>query len=137
MISAVKLLTEKYNPLVKILCSILVGTVGTILVIGFLSTFLRIFTLAKLTPFVIALNGLIAGYYLLEKTRDTLRRKHVVALIVAAAYVLFASMILKIFFLYRVGEYVLIIDNLGIYLILGIICTQLGAILAIKYLKIS
>ena len=67
--STVKLLTDRHNRLVKTLSSILVGTAGTILVIGFLSTFLHRFTVVKLTPLIIALNGFITGYYLLDKTR--------------------------------------------------------------------
>jgi hypothetical protein len=70
MKSAVKLLAERYNKLINISYSILVGVVGTFLIVGFLSAFLRIFEVARLTPLVIALNGLIAGYCLLEKTRD-------------------------------------------------------------------
>ena len=115
----------------------LIGIVGTILIVGFLSTFLHIFKVAKLTPFVIALNGLMAGYYLVDKTRDELRHKHLTALIVAALYVLFIFAILNVFFLYWVGEYILTFYQLLIYLVVGVVCTELGVLLAIKYFKLN
>ncbi|UCG11051.1 MAG: hypothetical protein JSU72_10805 [Deltaproteobacteria bacterium] len=137
MTSAVKLLPEKYNILIKISYSILVGVVGTTLIVGFLSTFLHIFKVARLTPLVIALNGLIAGYYLLDKTKDELRHKHATALIVAVVYVLFTFAILNVFFLYWVGEYILTFYQLFMYLIVGVACTELGILLAIKYFKLN
>ena len=137
MASTVKLLTATGNVPVKILHSILVGIVGTILVVGFLSTFLHVFTVAKLTPFVIALNSLITGYYLIDKTRDQLQRKQATVLIVAASYVLLSFVIINMFFLYSVGGHIFTIYHLAVYLIAGIVCTELGSMLAIKYFRLN
>jgi hypothetical protein len=137
MTSTVKLLTDKYNLHIKVLYSILIGIVGTILLVGFLSTFLHLFTVIKLIPFVVGLNGLITGFYLLDKTKDELRHRHIAILMVSVIFVLVTFVVLDIFLLYRVGEYILTIWNLIVYLIVGIFCTELGATLAIKYLKLS
>jgi hypothetical protein len=137
MASTVKLLTDICNVPVKILHSIFVGIVGTILVVGFLSTFLHVFTVAKLTPFVIALNSLITGYYLIDKTRDQLQRKQTTVLIVAASYVLLTFVIINMFFLYSAGGHLFPIYHLAGYLIVGIVCTELGSMLAIKYFRLN
>jgi cytochrome bd-type quinol oxidase subunit 2 len=111
------------------------GIVGTILLVGFLSTLLHLFTVVKLIPYLVGLNGLIIGFYLLEKTKDELRHKHVALLVISMIFVSVIFVVLNIFFLYEVGEYVLTIRNLIFYLIIAIFCTEFGALLAIKYIK--
>lgn len=55
----------------------------------------------------------------------------------AAVHVLFIFAILNLFFQYWVGEYILTVYQLFTYLIVGILCTELGAILAIKHFKLT
>lgn len=121
----------------KIVTSILIGVFGTILVTLFLTTFIPIYHVVKYIPWIIAFNNLITGYSLLDKTRNLLKYKHISAVCAGVSNVIITSGILVLLSLYFVGEYLFTLQDYILFFIFGGICSELGAILAIKYFKLE
>jgi hypothetical protein len=121
----------------KFAYAVLVGVFGTILVAFFLATFLHLSGVFRLVPFIIGLNTALAGYTLLEKARDQLRRKYLYAMGTGILTVLMVYAILALMLCYWVGESFLGPLDLLIFLVIGVICSELGAFLAVKYFKLN
>jgi len=121
----------------KIAYSILSGVFGAILIVMFLSTFLNIFSVLKLIPWIIALNTAMTGYSLLDKTRGLLKYKHISAMISGILNVLITYFILILISVNIVGENLFSSRDLIVFLIIGTVCSELGAILAVKSFKLK
>ena len=121
----------------KIAYSIFVGVFGTIIIVLFLATFLHTFKVVQFIPWIIALNTLITGYSLLDKTRDQLKYKQLSSIGAGILNVVFTYIILCIISVNFLGEYLLSRWDLLIFLIIGFICSELGALLAIRYFKLK
>ncbi len=121
----------------KIVYSILAGVFGTILLALFLTTFMPVYSVLKFIPWIIAFNTLLTGYSLLDKTRNLLKYKHISAVCAGISNVIISLGILALLFPYLMGEYLFSIKDYILFFIVGIICSGLGAILAIKYFKLE
>ena len=139
MTNTVSFLKNKINPylLGKIAYSIFAGVFGTIILVLFLATFLRIFEVVKFIPWIIALNTAITGYSLLDKTRDQLKYKQLFSISAGILNVIFTYVILSIISVNFLGEYLLGTWDFIVFLIIGVICSELGALLAIRYFKLK
>ncbi len=135
MTNTVSFFKNKINPylLGKIAYSIFVGVFGTILLVLFLATFLHTFEVVKFIPWIIALNTAITGYSLLDKTRDQLKYRQLFSISAGIVNVIFTYVILSIISVNFLGEYLLGTWDFIVFLIIGVICSELGALLAIKY----
>jgi len=139
MTNTVSFFKNKINPylLGKIAYSIFVGVFGTIILVLFLATFLHTFKVVKFIPWIIALNTIITGYSLLDKTRDQLKYKQLSSISAGIVNVIFTYVILSIMSVHLLGEYLLSRWDLIVFLIIGFICSELGALLAIRYFKLK
>jgi len=139
MTNTVSFLKNKINPYLwgKIAYSILVGVLGTIILVLFLATFLRIFEVVKFIPWIIALNTAITGYSLLDKTRDQFKYKQLFSVSAGILNVIFTYIILCIISVNFLGGYFLGTWDFIVFLIIGVICSELGALLAIKYFNLK
>ena len=139
MTNTVSFLKKKINSylLGKIAYSIFVGVFGTILLVLFLATFLHTFEVVKFIPWIIALNTAITGYSLLDKTRDQLKYKQLFSISAGILNVIFTYVILSIISVNFLGEYLLGTWDFIVFLIIGVICSELGALLAIRYFKLK
>ena len=139
MTNTVSFLKNKINSylLGKIAYSIFVGVFGTIILVLFLATFLHTFKVVKFIPWIIALNTIITGYSLLDKTRDQLKYKQLFSISAGILNVIFTYVILSIISVNFLGEYLLSSWDLIVFLIIGFICSELGALLAIRYFKLK
>jgi hypothetical protein len=117
--------------------AVLVGVFGTILIALFLATFLHLSEVLRLVPFIIALNTALAGYTLVEKTRDQVRHKYLFSMGAGILTVLIAYAILAVMLSYWLGESFLGPLDLLIFLVIGVVCSELGAFLAVKYFKLN
>jgi hypothetical protein len=117
--------------------AVLVGVFGTILIALFLATFLHLSEVLRLVPFIIALNTALAGYTLIEKTRDQVHHKYLFAMGAGILTVLIAYAILAVMLSYWLGESFLGPLDLLIFLVIGVVCSELGAFLAVKYFKLN
>ena len=137
MLNTMGLIKKKFSLPGKIAYSVLAGVFGAILIVLFLSTFLHIFSVLKFIPWVIALNTAITGYSLLDKTRDLLKYKQISAIISGILNVLITYSILILISVNLLGENLFGSRDLMVFLIIGIVCSELGAILAVKYFKLK
>lgn len=137
MINTMGLTKNNFSLPGKIAYSVLSGVFGAILIIMFLSTFLHIFSVLKFIPWVIALNTAITGYSLLDKTRNQLKHKQLSSISAGILNVIITYLILGLISVCLFDENLIGYRNLLLYLIIGIVCSELGAILAIKYFKLK
>jgi len=139
MTNTVSFLKNKFNSylLGKIAYSIFAGVFGTIILVLFLATFLHIFEVVKFIPWIIALNTAITGYSLLDKTRDQLKYKQLFSISAGILNVIFTYVILSIISVNFLGEYFLGMWDFIIFLVIGVVCSKLGALLAIKYFRLK
>ena len=110
---------------------------GTILISLFLNTFLHVFEAVRFIPWIMAFTTAITGYSLLDKTRDQLKHKHISSISAGIINVIITYVVLTFLFVYMEGEFLFGLWDLIIFLIVGIVCSELGALLAIKYFKLK
>jgi hypothetical protein len=131
------LLKERRELAGKIAYSILSGVFGSILLVAFLTLFFDILGVVKFIPWIIAFNTAMTGYSLLDKTRDYLQHRHIFAIVAGSISVFITCGILSIMSAYFLGENIFRIWDFIFFLIIGMACSELGALLAIKYFKLG
>jgi len=134
---AVDSIRSKSHLLGKVAYSILSGVLGTIFIVWFLTTFLNSHETVKFMPWIIAFNTAVTGYALLNKTRHHFKYKQISSIGAGTLNVILTYTALNFLFFYSEGEYLVGRWDLIFYLIIGIICSELGALLAIKYFKLK
>jgi hypothetical protein len=133
----VESIKSKSRLLGNVAYSILAGVLGTILIVLFLTTFLHSYETVKFIPWIIAFNTAVTGYSLLNKTRHHFRHKQISSVGAGTLNVIVTYTALNFLFFYSDGEYLIGRWDLIFYLIIGIICSELGALLAIRYFKLK
>jgi hypothetical protein len=128
---------KKIILLYQIASAVLIGVCGTILVTMFLATFLPITRVVNFIPWLIGFNTAMTGFSLIEKTRDRIVHKHLWAVFVGLVNVVLTYGILTIFSFHFLAENLLGFRMILFLLIIGTICSELGARLAVKYLKLN
>ena len=137
MTNTVIFLKERGDLVSKFAYSIFSGVIGSILLAAFLTLFIDIFGVVKFIPWIIAFNTAMTGYSLLDKTRDTLQRKHFSSICAGIINVFITCGILILLSVYIMDENIFRIWDFIFFLIIGIACSELGALLAIKYFKLG
>ncbi len=120
----------------KFAYSILVGVFGTILLVLFLCTLLNIVDVIKFIPWIMGFNTATTGYSLVEKTRDRLRYRQVFSIVAGILNVLVTCIILNVISFHLLGGYLFDKKDLMIFLIIGTVCSEFGALLAIRYFRL-
>jgi len=114
--------------------SVLIGVIGSTLIVMFLTTFLSISGALGLLPWIIGFNTAMTGFSLIDKTRDAL--KHRLPFSVGAG-IINAVMTLGVLTglaLYVTGTTLFGLMDWALLSGLGGPCGALGGWLAIKYL---
>ena len=127
---------EKAPLLGKFTYCILTGVFGAAVLVMFLTVFMDLYRVVSFTPWIIAFNSAITGYSLIDKTRDILKYKHLSSICAGILNVVITYFILSIISFYLFGENLFTKWDFALFLIIGIVCSELGALLAIKYLKL-
>jgi uncharacterized membrane-anchored protein len=130
-------LKENAPLLGKFAYSILAGVFGVAVLAMFLAVFMELYRVVPFIPWIIAFNTAMTGYSLIDKTRDTLKYKQVSSISAGILNVIITCLLLSIFSLYFFGENLFSIWDFALFLIIGIVCSELGALLAIKYFKLK
>lgn len=128
---------KKIILLYRIASAVLIGVCGTILVTMFLATFLPISKVVNFIPWLIGFNTAMTGFSLIEKTRDRIVHKHLWAVSAGLVNAAFTGGILMIFSFHFLAENQLGFRMVLFLLIIGAVCSELGARLAVKYLKLN
>ncbi len=130
-------LKEKTPLLGKAAYCILTGIFGTAVLIIFLAVFIELYRIVPFVPWIIAFNTAMTGYSLIDKTRDTLKYKQVSSISAGILNVIITYFLLSLSSFYLFGESLFSIWDFALFLIIGIVCSELGALLAIKYFKLK
>ena len=128
---------KKIILLYQIASAVLIGVCGTILVTMFLATFLPISKVVNFIPWLIGFNTAMTGFSLIEKTRDCIVHKHLWAVFSGLVNVVLTCGILTIFSFHFLAENLLGFKMILFLFIIGAVCSELGARLAVKYLKLN
>ena len=129
-------LNKKGFPSRQIGWSILIGVGGNMLIFLFLMTFMHIFAAIKFVPWIIAFNTAVSGYSLVDKTRNLIKRKKLFAVLMGAVIALITCGLLVILSIFIARENFLAIHDVVFFLVIGVIGSELGALLGIKYFKL-
>jgi len=121
----------------KFAYAILTGVIGTILIFLFLNTFLHVFEAVRFIPWIIAFNTAVTGYSLLDKTRDRIEHKHISSMSAGILNVIITSAVFTSLFIYLIGESFFSPWDFMLFLAIGIVCSELGALLAIRYFNLG
>lgn len=119
------------------LYSICVGVVGTLILVGFLSSFMAPTAMDALLPFIIGFNTALTGYNVIEKTRGAFRHRRLVAVGAGLTVVLVAAAAMNLIFWRLAGIGLVSMGKFWILIIVGSVASWLGGVLAIKYLKLN
>jgi len=121
----------------KMLMSALAGSIGTIILIVFLTGMSYQATIGNLLPVLIGFNAALSGYMVLEKTRKAFIYKKLAAICTGALMVSVTAYLLNILSIRGAGFYLI---DLGEFITLfgvAVVTSLLGGILAIKYFKLA
>ncbi|MEN8243993.1 MAG: hypothetical protein ABFS43_03720 [Thermodesulfobacteriota bacterium] len=129
----VKIVTTRFG---KVAYSVMVGSIGVMILAVFFSGMMQTATVENLLPIIFGFNGALTGYMALEKTRNDFSRKRLLSMGSGIALVLSATALLNIVFLRWVGFKLVTIDALPVLLLVGIVTSWLGGILAVKYFNL-
>ena len=121
----------------KILYSILIGTVGAIILVVFLTGILPPAAIESVLPFIIGFNTALTGYMVIEKTKNDFTRKRTLAMGVGIAVVLATAISINLMFLQWTGFNLVGPESLLILLPVGIVTSILGGMLATKYFNLN
>ncbi len=137
MINTAGYIKNKSNLLGKIAYSVLVGVFGTVLLVLFLTVLIHIYQVIKFIPWIIAFNTALTGYALQDQAGDRIRHKHISSIAAGILNVLVTYMILSMIFLHMAGVLQFGVRDLLVYLTIGVVCSELGALLGIKYFRLK
>lgn len=117
----------------KIIYSIAVGVGGVAILVVFFTAPITVAPLSKLMPWIVGFNGALTGYMALEKAGQGLKYKRVWAVGVGALMV--ASVCTSLLFVFptMIDVSMVTIRDLLVWLVVGVICSGFGGLLAIKY----
>jgi hypothetical protein len=117
--------------------AILTGIFGFVLLMMFFFGVVPVGAIEKLLPFIIGFNAALTGYNLVSRTKNRIKHKRIWGLISGIVVVVFAVLILNIAFYYYTGGYFVYVTEFLFLVLIGGVFSWLGAVLAIKYLKMD
>ena len=94
-----------------------------------------VYQVVKYLPWMIAFNTAMTGFSLIEKTRDSITRNHLLAVCAGLANVVITCGILTLFSIYVVGESLISAQKFLFWMVVGAVCSELGAWLAVRHFK--
>ncbi len=120
----------------KFMTSVFVSVLGVVIFSMFLTTFLRIATVVKVLPLVIAFFSAMTAYYFLDKVRNRVKRKSLVSTLAGITTSIVSFCVLNLIFRQLVDIWVLGLVDLLIFLAVGAFFSEIGASVAIRYFKL-
>lgn len=126
-----------YNNVLDFIYAIVIGGFGSIFLVMFFTGVMAIGVINKLLPFIIGFNTALTGYNLISRTKNRFKHKRIWGLISGIASVVIAVLALNLAFLYYTGDYFVYMADFLFLALIGGVFSWLGAILAIKYLKLG
>ena len=128
---------NKSDPFKKIAYSIIVGVLGSLLLVVFFTTLMSYGTIEKLLPWVIGFNAALTGYNLIKRTNNRINYKRISAVVSGILMVIITVVLINIIFFKLMGGYLIYINELIFLIAIGAVFSGLGAILAVKYINLK
>ena len=121
----------------QVAISLCAGVVGCMILVFFFTALMPVVSLSKLMPWIIGFTSAVTGYMLLDKTKNGLKYKRLAALCAGGLVVILVCgtiffMVPSIF-----GFLTVTVAQLVLWLLIGIVFSGLGGLLAIKYLNLN
>ena len=116
---------------------IIVGIIGSLVLVGFFTSLMSFDTIEKLLPYIIGFNAALTGYNLIKKTDNSLKFKRIRAISSGVLMVITTAVILNLVMLHLMGSHLIYLTDAIFLIIIGGVLSGLGAILAIKYLNMN
>jgi hypothetical protein len=129
--------TNKSNQVKTMGYPIIVGIIGSLVLVGFFTSLMSLDTLQKLLPYIIGFNAALTGYNLIKKTDNSLKFRRICAISSGVLMVIITAVILNMVVLHLMGGYFIYLTDTIFLIIIGGVSSGLGAILAIKYLNMN
>ena len=116
---------------------IIVGIIGSLVLVGFFTSLMSFGTIEKLLPYIIGFNAALTGYNLIKKTDNSLKFERIYAISSGVLMVIITAVILNMVAFHLMGGYLVYLTDTISLIIIGGVSSGLGAILAIKYLNMN
>lgn len=117
----------------KIIYSIAVGVGGVAILVVFFTAPITVAPISKLMPWIVGFNGALTGYMAMEKAGQGLKYKRLWSVGVGALMVIGVCALLVFIFPTIVDVSTVTIKDLLVWLVVGVICSGFGGVLAVKY----
>ena len=130
-------ITNRSDLLIKIAYSIILGVLGSLLLVGFFTTLMSYGTIEKLLPWVIGFNAALTGHNLINRTNNRLKYRRISAIGSGILMVIITIVLINIISFNLMGFYPIYINELIILTIIGAVLSGLGAILANNFIKLK
>lgn len=116
---------------------IMVGIIGSLVLVGFFTSLMSLETIEKLLPYIIGFNAALTGFNLIKKTENGQKFKKIYAIGSGVLMVIMTAIILNKVIYHFIGAYFIYLADAIFLIIIGGVSSGLGAILAIKYLNMD
>ena len=127
---------NKSELLKKTAYCIMVGSLGSLLLVVFFTTVMSYGTIEKLLPWVISFNAALTGYNLINRTNNSLKYGRISAVGGGIFMVIISVVLINIIFFHFMGVYLIYFTELILFIAIGAFSSGLGAILAIKHINL-
>ena len=125
------------NQVKTIVYSIIVGIIGSLVLVGFFASLMSLDTIEKFMPYIIGFNSALTGYNLIKNSDNSLKFKRIFAVSSGVMMVIIAAVILNMVMFHLMSSYLIYLTDAIFLIVIGGVLSGLGAILAIKYMAIS
>ena len=119
----------------NIVRAILSGIGGNLVILVFLMTFLKIFETIRFMPWILAFNSALTGYALVDKTGKHPAYLKTISAVAGLVNVMVSCGIFVGASVMLFGDLFLAARDMGFFMVIGIVCSEIGTLLAIKYYK--
>jgi multidrug efflux pump subunit AcrB len=128
---------NKSNLFKRFAYSIIVGSLGSLLLVVFFTTLMSYGTIEKLLPWVIGFNAALTGYNLINRTNNRLKYERICAVGSGILMVIITVMLINIIFFNLMGFCPIYFNELIFLITIGAVLSGLGAILANNFIKLK
>jgi hypothetical protein len=128
---------NKSDSFKKIAYSIMVGSLGSLLLVVFFTTLMSYGTIEKLLPWVIGFNAALTGYNLITRTNNHLKYERIFAVGSGILMVIITVLLINIIFFNLMGFYPIYMNELIFLIAIGAVLSGFGAILANNFIKLK
>jgi hypothetical protein len=114
-----------------------VESLGSLLLVVFLTTLMSYDTIEKLLPWVIGFNAALTGHHLITRTNNRLKYERISAVGSGILMVIITVLFINIIFFNLMGFYPIYINELIFLMTIGAVLSGLGAILANNFINLK